>query len=91
MKELVTHMLLGLNYFFIKHLNFLSLFQHYFSGYRFWTLFQALAPMIWFYPLNELEISGYEAFAVVIFSPLFLGIRLVESFCTNKFISALIK
>ena len=26
--------------------------------------------MIWFYPLNELEISGYEAFIVTILSPI---------------------
>lgn len=43
-------------------------------GNLFWTLFQALAPMIWFYPLNELEISGYEAFALVLFSPFLFGI-----------------
>ena len=30
--------------------------------------------MIWFYPLNELEISGYEAFAVFFMSPLLLVI-----------------
>ncbi|XP_071087811.1 PGAP2-interacting protein-like [Haliotis cracherodii] len=41
------------------------------NGFVFWSLFQALAPMIWFYPLNELEISGYEAFAAVWFCPIF--------------------
>ena len=45
----------------------------FFSGYVFWSLFQGLAPMIWFYPLNELEISGYEAFAVLWFLPVFTG------------------
>ncbi|KAK7498732.1 hypothetical protein BaRGS_00010109 [Batillaria attramentaria] len=40
------------------------------NGYVFWSIFQALAPMIWFYPLNELEISGYEAFAVVWLIPI---------------------
>ena len=29
--------------------------------------------MIWFYPLNELEISGYEAFAVLWFLPVLTG------------------
>ncbi|CAK8683519.1 unnamed protein product [Clavelina lepadiformis] len=38
-------------------------------GYAFWCLVHHLGPMIWFYPLNELEISGYEIFALVIFSP----------------------
>ncbi|XP_071951393.1 PGAP2-interacting protein-like isoform X2 [Antedon mediterranea] len=39
-------------------------------GYVFWSIFHALAPMVWFYPLNQLEISGYEAYALVWFSPL---------------------
>jgi len=38
-------------------------------GYTFWSLFHALGPLIWFYPLNELDITGYEAFVVVVFSP----------------------
>ena len=29
--------------------------------------------MIWFYPLNELEISGYETFALTTLSPIFVG------------------
>ena len=49
------------------------LLQLYLSGYVFWSLFQGLAPMIWFYPLNELEISGYEAFAVLWFLPVIAG------------------
>lgn len=42
-------------------------------GYVFWSLFQGLGPMIWFYPLNQLDISGYEAFAATWFFPIFLG------------------
>ena len=38
-------------------------------GYVFWSLLHALGPMIWFYPLNELDITGYEAFVLVCFSP----------------------
>lgn len=49
-------------------------------GYVFWSLFQALAPMIWFYPLNELEISGYEGFAVFLLSPILLGFGKVREF-----------
>lgn len=60
-------------------------------GYQFWTLFQAIAPMIWFYPLNELEISGYEAFALVVFSPLLLSLSFVESFFTCKYVRAIIR
>ncbi|XP_041359038.1 PGAP2-interacting protein-like [Gigantopelta aegis] len=47
-----------------------QLFRDTINGYVFWSLFQALAPMIWFYPLNELEISGYEAFAVLWLTPI---------------------
>ncbi|KAK2161800.1 hypothetical protein LSH36_109g01014 [Paralvinella palmiformis] len=59
---------------------FRSLIRETVLGYVFWSLFQALAPMIWFYPLNELEISGYEAFAVLLFSPILLGIRPFKMF-----------
>lgn len=53
------------------------------TGYIFWSLVQHLPPMIWFYPLNELEISGYEAFAVMMFSPiLFVGI--VRRVCQSR-------
>ena len=36
--------------------------------------------MIWFYPLNELEISGYEAFVITILSPVFTGISTLLQF-----------
>ena len=36
--------------------------------------------MIWFYPLNELEISGYEAFVVTIFSPILTSVGLIFEF-----------
>ncbi|GAB1602369.1 PGAP2-interacting protein-like [Argonauta hians] len=39
-------------------------------GYVFWCLFLALAPMIWFYPLNELGITGYEMLSLVSLAPI---------------------
>jgi len=45
-----------------------------------WSLVHGIAPMIWFYPLNELEISGYETFVVTILSPIFTGISMVLQF-----------
>lgn len=51
-----------------------ELFAETFLGYTWWSLIHGIAPMIWFYPLNELEISGYEAFVVTILSPMFAGI-----------------
>jgi len=47
-----------------------ALSQHCCFGYAFWTLVHGLGPMIWFYPLNELDITGYESFVVVAFSPI---------------------
>ena len=43
-------------------------------GYIFWTFLQGISPTIWLYPLEVLGISGYEAFAVCLFSPVLVGI-----------------
>lgn len=48
-------------------------------GYVFWCLFQGLAPMIWFYPLNDLEISGYEAYAALWFLQVITGNAVKDS------------
>jgi len=61
------------------------------SGYLFWTLFQALAPMIWFYPLNELEISGFEAFAICLFSPALIGLPYVGHILTSRWTVAFLR
>ncbi|CAH1777955.1 unnamed protein product [Owenia fusiformis] len=53
-------------------------------GYVFWSIFQGLGPMIWFYPLNELEISGYEAFAVLLLSPVLLGLGIIYRLLDNR-------
>ena len=34
--------------------------------------------MIWFYPLNDLEISGYETFVAVLFSPILLAMPILK-------------
>jgi len=61
------------------------------TGYIFWSIFQALAPMIWFYPLNELEISGYEAFATVWLSPILCGIPGFLSLIRNRWCLGLLR
>ncbi|KAI8489370.1 Protein cwh43 [Branchiostoma belcheri] len=43
------------------------------GGFIFWSLLHGFGPMIWFYPLNELEISGYEAFVLAAFTPALAG------------------
>ena len=62
-----------------------------FSGYIFWSLFQAIGPMIWFYPLNELEISGYESFVVALFSPALAGIPAVRRALNNRWVVAVLR
>lgn len=62
--------------------SFFSLF-FFLLGYLWWSLIHAIAPMIWFYPLNELEISGYEAFVLTILSPIFTCIGSVMGFCQS--------
>jgi hypothetical protein len=39
--------------------------------------------MIWFYPLNELEISGYETFVVTILSPILTCVGSIMEFCQS--------
>ncbi|CAD5122461.1 DgyrCDS10884 [Dimorphilus gyrociliatus] len=60
-------------------------------GYAFWCLFQGLAPIIWFFPLNELELSGYEAFAVCLLSPCILGITAFKRFFSQRYSMALLR
>ena len=47
--------------------------------------------MIWFYPLNELEISGYEAFAAVWLSPVLCGIPRFLSLIRNRWFLGLLR
>jgi endonuclease/exonuclease/phosphatase family metal-dependent hydrolase len=47
--------------------------------------------MIWFYPLNELELSGYEAVAIVLFSPLLFGIPFVRRLVSSQWAVALLR
>lgn len=63
----------------------------FFVGYVFWSLFQGMGPMIWFYPLNELDISGYEAFAATWFSPILLGIPGMMSLVQNRWVLGLLR
>ncbi|XP_060085911.1 PGAP2-interacting protein-like [Ylistrum balloti] len=67
----------------IEHDSIRAICRETVHGYVFWSLFQGLGPMIWFYPLNELDISGYEAFVATWFFPLILGhpsvLRLVQN------------
>ena len=54
-------------------------------GYVFWTLYQALPAMIWFYPLNELEITG-KISSLRLNSSSFLFASTREKESTTKFL-----
>eukprot|EP00118_Oscarella_pearsei_P012108 m.86124 g.86124 ORF g.86124 m.86124 type:complete len:758 (+) comp36491_c0_seq1:34-2307(+) len=47
-------------------------------GFIWWSLFYALAPLVWFFPLNELDITGYEALIALLLSPVFLGVAFIR-------------
>nr|XP_054756005.1 PGAP2-interacting protein-like [Lytechinus pictus] len=51
-----------------------DIFSESILGFIFWSVLHGFAPMVWFYPLNMLEISGYEALAVVWFAPILCAI-----------------
>ncbi|XP_062598080.1 PGAP2-interacting protein-like [Saccostrea cucullata] len=75
----------------LELLSFRSIARETINGYVFWSLFQGLGPMIWFYPLNELDISGYEAFAATWFSPILLGIPGMLSLVQNRWVLGLLR
>ncbi|WAQ99443.1 PG2IP-like protein [Mya arenaria] len=60
-------------------------------SYVFWCLFQGLAPMIWFYPLNELEISGYEVYAGLWFIHIITGISFIKRLVDHWFVYAFLR
>ncbi|XP_065828002.1 PGAP2-interacting protein-like [Oscarella lobularis] len=59
-------------------------------GYVWWSLFYALAPLIWFFPLNELDITGYEVLIALLLSPALLGLSPLRRFVfTNRGLAVL--
>jgi len=51
--------------------------------YVFWTIFSALPALFWFYPLNELALTGYETFVLVLFSPILLQLKFMQTFLSK--------
>ncbi|ESP05150.1 hypothetical protein LOTGIDRAFT_208084 [Lottia gigantea] len=68
-----------------------SFIQETIDGFIFWSVFQALSPLIWFFPLNELEISGYEAFAGFWFMPIICGIPKVLRLFQTRWMIMILK
>ncbi|KAJ2958189.1 hypothetical protein NQZ79_g6209 [Umbelopsis isabellina] len=48
-------------------------------AFVFWSMLTSLALLIWYFPLFNMGISGYEAFLIVTISPMFLGIKSLRS------------
>ncbi|XP_038647130.1 PGAP2-interacting protein-like isoform X2 [Scyliorhinus canicula] len=60
-------------------------------GYISCSLHQSLAPMLWYFSLQILGLTGYEIFAAAYISPLILNITPIWNLVNNKYVLALLR